>query len=60
MRGSWEKHLTMALVLLAVAFTVYVLWSHMAGSALTAVAVFVALKPLFRKARREDDEDDTD
>jgi hypothetical protein len=50
MRGPWEQHLTMALVLLAIAFTVYVLWSHMGGSALTAVAVFIALKPLFRKA----------
>lgn len=50
MRGPWEQHLTMALVLLAIAFTVYVLWSHVAGSAVTAVALFVALKPLFRKA----------
>lgn len=50
MRGPWEQHLTMAFVLLAIAFTVYVLWGHVAGSALTAVALFVALKPLFRKA----------
>jgi NhaP-type Na+/H+ or K+/H+ antiporter len=56
MRGPWEQHLTMAVVLLAIAFTVYVLWSHMGGSALTAVAVLVALKPLFRKARRDQDE----
>ncbi|MFD1580715.1 hypothetical protein [Ramlibacter ginsenosidimutans] len=45
----------MALVLLAIAFSVYVFWSHLAGSALTAVALFVALKPLFRKARRVKD-----
>jgi hypothetical protein len=50
MRGPWEQHLTMALVLLAIAFTVYVLWSHVGGSALSAVALLVALKPLFRKA----------
>lgn len=57
MRGSWERHLTLALVLLAIAFTVYVVWSPMAGSALLAAAVFVALKPLFRKVREDDDED---
>lgn len=58
MRGLWERHLTLACVLLAVAFTAYVLWSHMAGSALTAVALFVALKPLFRKAREEEEDED--
>lgn len=56
MRGPWEKHLTLALVLLTMAFTVYVLWSHLGGFALAAIALFVALKPLFRKARREQDD----
>ena len=49
MRRPWEKHLRMALVLSAVAFAVGEFWSLMAGSAIAAVAVFVALRPLFRK-----------
>jgi len=40
----------MALCIAAVAFAVGVLWNLMAGSALAAVALFVALRPLFRVA----------
>jgi hypothetical protein len=48
MRRPWEKHLRMAVVLAAVAFAVGVIWNFMAGAAIAAVALFVALRPLFR------------
>jgi len=48
MHRPWEKHLRMAIVLSAVAFAVAELWNVMAGSAIAAVALFVALRPLFR------------
>jgi hypothetical protein len=51
MKRPWEKHLRVAFVLLAVAFAVGVFWNVMAGCALVAVAVFVALRPLFRRER---------
>jgi len=49
MKRPWEKHLRLALVLLAVAFAAGELWNVMAGSAIAAVSFFVALRPLFRK-----------
>jgi hypothetical protein len=49
MHRPWEKHLRMAVVLSAIAFAVAVFWNLMAGSAIAAVALFVALRPLFRK-----------
>jgi hypothetical protein len=39
----------MALVLAALAFAAGVMWNEMAGAAIGAVALFVALRPLFRK-----------
>jgi hypothetical protein len=39
----------MAILLSAVAFAIAQFWNLMAGSALAAVAVFVALRPLFIK-----------
>ena len=54
MRRPWEKHLSMALVLAAVAFAVGVGWNRMAGAAIGAVAFFVALRPLFRKGDDDD------
>ena len=48
MRRPWEKHLRMALVLAAVAFAVGVFWNVMVGAGIGAVALFVALRPLFR------------
>ena len=48
MRRPWEKHFRIAIVLAAAAFAVGVLWNVMAGCALAAAAVFVALRPLFR------------
>jgi hypothetical protein len=51
MRHPWEKHLSLALVLAAVAFAVAELWNLMAGAAIGAVGVFVALRPLFRNRR---------
>jgi hypothetical protein len=52
MRRPWEKHLSAAIAIAAVAFAVGEFWNAMAGAALAAVAVFVALRPLFRKARQ--------
>jgi 4-hydroxybenzoate polyprenyltransferase len=49
MKRPWEKHLRIAIVLLAVAFAIAVFWNEMAGAALAAVALFVALRPLFLK-----------
>jgi hypothetical protein len=49
MRRPWEKHFRMAIVLLAVGFAVAEFWNLMAGSALAAAALFVALRPLFLK-----------
>lgn len=51
MQRPWEKHLRAAFLLSAIAFAVGVLWHPMAGAALGAVAVFVALRPLFRNDR---------
>jgi hypothetical protein len=50
MRRPWEKHLSVAIVLAAVAFAVGVIWNVMAGAAIAAIAFFVALRPLFRRA----------
>lgn len=49
MHRPWEKHLRIAIFLTAVAVAVGELWNVMAGAAIAAVAVFVALRPLFRK-----------
>ena len=49
MHRPWEKHLRGAIVLVAVAFAVGEFWNVMAGCAIVAVAVFVALRPLFRR-----------
>ena len=54
MRRPWEKHLRMAIVLSAIAFAVAEVWNLMAGCAIAAVAVFVALRPLFRKEPEAD------
>ncbi|MEJ8836812.1 hypothetical protein [Ramlibacter sp. AN1133] len=51
MKRPWEKHLSLAIVLSAVAFALWQFWNVMAGAAVAAVAVFVALRPLFRKDR---------
>ena len=51
MHRPWEKHLSIAVALAAVAFAVGEVWNVMAGSAIAAVAVFVALRPLFRNRR---------
>jgi hypothetical protein len=51
MHRPWEKHLSFAVVLAAVAFAVGVLWNLMAGAAIAASALFVALRPLFRNRR---------
>lgn len=51
MHRPWEKHLSTALVLAALAFAAGVLWNLMAGAALGAAALFVALRPLFRNRR---------
>jgi len=51
MHRPWEKHLSLAVLLAAVAFAVGVLWSPMAGAAIAAAALFVALRPLFRNRR---------
>jgi hypothetical protein len=48
MRNPWETHLSAALALASVAFAVGVFLSPLAGSAFTAIAIFVALRPLFR------------
>lgn len=53
MRRPWEKHLRMALVLAAIAFAVGVMWNALAGAAVGAVALFVALRPLFRSGDDE-------
>jgi ABC-type iron transport system FetAB permease component len=45
----------MAVVLSAIAFAVAVLWNLMAGAAIAAVALFVALRPLFRKETQDAD-----
>jgi 4-hydroxybenzoate polyprenyltransferase len=56
MHQPWQKHLGLALVLLAIAFAAAEFWNPMAGAAVVAAAVFVALRPLFRNrdGRRED------
>jgi hypothetical protein len=54
MRRPWEKHLRLALVLLALAFAAAELWNVMAGAAIAAVAFFVAMRPLFRKEPEAD------
>jgi hypothetical protein len=52
MRRPWEKHLRLALLLGVVAFAVGELWNLFAGAVIGAIAIFVALRPLFRKADR--------
>jgi hypothetical protein len=47
MHRPWEKHFRMAVVLSALGFAASVFWNPMAGAALGAVALFVALRPLF-------------
>jgi hypothetical protein len=51
MRRPWEKHLRVALVLAAVALAVGEFVNLMAGAAIGAGAFFVAMRPLFRRAR---------
>lgn len=53
MRRPWEKHLSAAIVLAAIAFAVGVMWNLMVGAGIAAVAFFVALRPLFRAARKK-------
>ena len=52
MTRPWEKHFRIALVLAAAAFAVGEFWNVAAGAAIAAVAVFVALRPLFRRDLR--------
>lgn len=54
MQRPWEKHLALAVVLSAVAFAVGETWNLMAGAAIGAAAVFVALRPLFRRDRNNE------
>jgi hypothetical protein len=51
MHRPWQKHLSVALLLAAVAFGVGEVWNAMAGAAIGAAAFFVALRPLFRNRR---------
>jgi hypothetical protein len=51
MHRPWEKHLSSAIALAAIAFAVAELWNVAAGAAIGAVAFFVALRPLFRNRR---------
>jgi hypothetical protein len=51
MHRPWEKHLSTAIMLAAIAFAAGETWNTMAGAAIGAVAVFVALRPLFRNRR---------
>lgn len=53
MQRPWEKHFALAVVLSAIAFAVGQLWNVMAAAAIGAVAVFVALRPLFRNRNRQ-------
>ena len=55
MRRPWEKHWRLAIVLVAVAVAVGEFWNVAAGAAVAAVAVFVALRPLFRNRGRSED-----
>lgn len=50
MRRPWEKHLRIAVVLAALAFAVAEFWDTFAGAVIAAMAIFVALRPLFRKS----------
>jgi hypothetical protein len=56
MQRPWEKHLSVAIALAAVAFAVAEFWNAMAAAALGAVAVFVALRPLFRNRGKRPEE----
>jgi hypothetical protein len=56
MQRPWEKHLSVAVVLLAVAFAAAEFWNLMAGAAVAAMAVYVALLPLFRNRGRPPEE----
>ena len=51
MRRPWEKHLSAAILLASIALAVGAAWNAMAGAALGAVAFFIALRPLFLRAR---------
>jgi hypothetical protein len=51
MHRPWEKHFRMAIVLSSLAFAAAVLWNPVAGAALVAAALFVALRPLFLEQR---------
>lgn len=51
MNRPWEKHLSAAFLLSAGAFAVWELWNAMAGSALGALAFFIAMRPLFLHRR---------
>ena len=53
MHRPWEKHFRMALVLAALGFATGVLVNLMAGAALGAAALFVALRPLFLEQRSQ-------
>jgi hypothetical protein len=52
MRRPWERHLRVAAVLAALAFAAEEFWSPLAGAAIGAAALFVALRPLFLKGRK--------
>lgn len=51
MHRPWEKHLSAAILLAAIAFAVGVVWNVFAGAVIAAAAFFVALRPLFRLRR---------
>lgn len=51
MHRPWEKHLSVAIALAAIAFAVGEVWNVLAGAAIGAMAFFAALRPLFRNRR---------
>jgi hypothetical protein len=51
MHRPWQKHLSVAVLLAAIAVAVGEFWNLMAGAAIGAAAFFVALRPLFRNRR---------
>jgi hypothetical protein len=55
MHRPWEKHFRMAIVLSSLGFAAAVLWNPVAGAAVGAAALFVALRPLFLAQRNAKD-----
>jgi hypothetical protein len=51
MHRPWQRHLSIAIALAAIAFAVAEFWHALAGAAIGAAAFFVALRPLFRNRR---------